>query len=76
MALIVGLVGGWLTAVTGGIASASWVTPSRGSRSSCRTGHAGQTKPRGREVEEIEKRRRVPEGWRVIGTRESVSRER
>ena len=26
------------------------------------TGHTGQIKPRGREVEEIEKRRRPPEG--------------
>ena len=40
------------------------------------TGHTGQTKPRGREVEEIEKRRRPPEGWRVIGSRESGSRDR
>ena len=40
------------------------------------TGHTGQTKPRGREVEEIEKRRRPPEGWRVIGSRESASRDR
>jgi len=40
------------------------------------TGHTGQTKPRGREVEEIEKRRRPPEGWRVIGPRESPSRDR
>ena len=28
--------------------------------------------PRGREVEEIEKRRRPPDGWRVIGSRESA----
>jgi hypothetical protein len=32
--------------------------------------------PRGREVEEIEKRRRPPDGWRVIGSRESISRDR
>ena len=31
-------------------------------------------KPRGREVEEIEKRRRPPEGWRVIGSREPARR--
>jgi hypothetical protein len=40
------------------------------------TGHLGQTMPRGREVEEIEKRRRPPDGWRVIGSRESASRDR
>ena len=37
------------------------------------TGHAGQFLPRGREVEEIEKKRRPPEGWRVIGPREPAS---
>jgi membrane protease YdiL (CAAX protease family) len=76
MALIVGLVGGWLTAVTGGIAAAFLGHAIARFAVFLCTGHAGQTKPRGREVEEIEKRRRVPEGWRVIGTRESVSRER
>ena len=76
LALIVGLVGGWLTAVTGGIAAAFLGHAIARFAVFLCTGHAGQTKPRGREVEEIEKRRRVPEGWRVIGTRESVSRER
>jgi hypothetical protein len=32
--------------------------------------------PRGREVEEIEARRRPPKGWHVVSARESVSRER
>ena len=31
------------------------------------TGHAGQSRPRGREMEEIERRRRPPEGWRSSG---------
>jgi len=40
------------------------------------TGHAGQFLPRGREVEEIEEKRRPPKGWRVIGPRESSTRDR
>ena len=71
-----GLIGGWLTVVTGGIAAAFvGHAITRFAVFLC-TGHTGQTKPRGREVEEIEKRRRPPEGWRVIGSRESASRDR
>ena len=40
------------------------------------TGHTGQTLPKGREVEEIDRRRRPPDGWRVIGSRESAQHER
>jgi hypothetical protein len=71
----IGLLGGWLTGLTGGIA-ASFLghTVTRFAVFLC-TGHVGQTMPRGREVEEIETRRRTPEGWRVIGSRESGSRE-
>jgi membrane protease YdiL (CAAX protease family) len=65
-----GLLGGWLTVATGGIAAAFLGhSITRFAVFLC-TGHTGQTKPRGREVEEIEKRRRPPEGWRVIGSRE------
>ena len=72
----IGLIGGWLTAVTGGIAAAFLGhAVTRFAIFLC-TGHTGQTLPRGREVEEIEKRRRPPDGWRVIGTRDSASRER
>jgi membrane protease YdiL (CAAX protease family) len=70
MALATGLVGGWLTAATGGIAAAFLGHAITRFAVFLCTGHAGQTKPRGREEEEIEKRRRTPEGWRVIGTRE------
>jgi len=71
-----GLIGGWLTVVTGGIAAAFvGHAITRFAVFLC-TGHTGQTKPRGREVEEIEKRRRPPDGWRVIGSRESASRDR
>jgi hypothetical protein len=76
LTLGMGLIGGWLTAATGGIAAAFLgAAVTRFAVFLC-TGHTGQTMPRGREVEEIEKRRRPPDGWRVIGSRESVSRDR
>ncbi len=72
----IGFIGGWLTAVTGGIAAAFLGhAVARFAIFLC-TGHTGQTLPRGREIEEIEKRRRPPDGWRVIGSRESASRDR
>ncbi len=72
----IGLLGGWLTVATGGIAAAFLGhSITRFAFFLC-TGHTGQTKPRAREPEEIEKRRRPPEGWRVIGSRESSSRDR
>jgi len=76
LTLGMGLIGGWLTIATGGIAAAFLGhSITRFAVFLC-TGHTGQTKPRGREVEEIEKRRRTPEGWRIIGSRESSHRER
>ena len=76
LALAMGFAGGWLTAATGGIAAAFLGHAITRFAVFLCTGHAGQTKPRGREVEEIEKRRRPPDGWRVIGSRDPVSRER
>jgi membrane protease YdiL (CAAX protease family) len=76
MTLGMGLIGGWLTAATGGIAAAFLGHAITRFAVFLCTGHAGQTKPRGREVEEIDKRRRVPEGWRVIGARDAATRER
>ena len=70
MALAMGLVGGWLTAATGGIAAAFLGHAIARFAVFLCTGHTGQTKPRGREEEEIEKRRRTPDGWRIIGSRE------
>jgi membrane protease YdiL (CAAX protease family) len=76
LTLGIGLIGGWLTIWTGGIA-ASFLghAVTRFAVFLC-TGHIGQTMPRGREVEEIERRRRPPDGWRVIGSREAPSRDR
>lgn len=75
MALLVGLAGGWATAVTGGVAAAFLGhAVTRFAVFLC-TGHAGQFLPRGREEEEIDKRHRTPDGWRVIGPRESAPRD-
>ena len=76
MAMLVGLAGGWVTAVTGGIAAAFLGHSITRFAVFLTTGHAGQFLPRGREEEEIEKKRRPPDGWRVIGPRESASRDR
>ena len=76
MAIGVGLAGGWVTAVTGGIAAAFLGHAATRFAVFLGTGHAGQFLPRGREVEEIEATRRPPKGWRVIGPRESASRDR
>ena len=76
MAILVGLAGGWVTAVTGGIAAAFIGHAAIRFAVFLSTGHAGQFLPRGREVEEIEEKRRPPKGWRVIGPRESTTRDR
>ena len=70
--LFVGLIAGWLTAVTGGIAAAFLGHAATRFAVFLATGHTGQTLPKGREVEEIDRRRRPPDGWRVIGSRESA----
>jgi hypothetical protein len=78
MAVLVGVAGGWVTAITGGIAAAFLGHAVTRFAVFLSTGHAGQFAPRGREVEEIEEKRRPPKGWRVIGPRERepVSRDR
>ena len=76
LTMAIGLAGGWLTAVTGGIAAAFLGHAiTRFSVFLC-TGHTGQPMPRGREVEEIEQRRRPPKGWRIVGSRDSASPDR
>jgi hypothetical protein len=76
MALGIGIAGGWVTAVTGGIAAAFLGHAVTRFAVFLSTGHAGQFLPRGREVEEIEAKRRPPQGWRVIASREPASRDR
>jgi hypothetical protein len=69
LTLLIGLAGGYVTAATGGIAAAFLGhAVTRFSVFLC-TGHAGQVALRGREVEDIERRRRPPPGWRPVGSR-------
>jgi membrane protease YdiL (CAAX protease family) len=76
LSLAIGLVGGWATVVTGGIGAAFLGhAVTRFSVFLC-TGHHGQLAPRGGEAEDVERRRRPPEGWRVIAPRERSTRER
>ena len=69
LTIAIGFIGGWLTAVTGGIAAAFLGHAATRFAVFLATGHTGQTLPKGREVEEIDRRRRPPDGWRVIGSR-------
>jgi hypothetical protein len=69
LAFVIGLGSGWLTVATGGVAAAFLGhAVTRFAVFLC-TGHAGQVALRGREVEDIERQRRPPEGWRVISSR-------
>jgi membrane protease YdiL (CAAX protease family) len=73
-ALGIGLLAGWLTALTGGIGAAFLGHAVTRFALFLATGHAGRPAPRGRESEELERRRRPPDGWRVIGVREPRER--
>jgi hypothetical protein len=66
LSLIIGLVAGWATLLTGGIAASFIGHAVTRVAVFLTTGHAGQPAPRGTEVEEVEKRRRAPDGWRVV----------
>src|SRR3954468_6062815 len=65
----IGLAGGWLTGITGGIGAAFLGHAITRIAIFLTTGHAGIPKPRGTEDEEVERRRRTPQGWRVLGPR-------
>jgi hypothetical protein len=75
LALIIGLVAGWATLLTGGIAAAFLGHAVTRVAVFVTTGHAGQPAPRGTEIEEVDRRRRTPEGWRIVAGRDA-SRER
>ena len=66
LALVIGLVAGLATLLTGGIAAAFLGHAVTRVAVFLTTGHAGQPAPRGTEVEEVERRRRTPEGWRIV----------
>ena len=67
--LAIGLAGGWLTGITGGIGAAFLGHSITRVAIFLTTGHAGIPKAKGTEDEEIERRHRTPEGWRVLGPR-------
>jgi len=67
LALVIGLVGGWATVQTGGIGAAFLGHAVTRVAMFLTTGHPGQPAPPGKEVEDFEKRRRTPDGWRVVG---------
>ncbi len=72
----IGLIGGWLTYATGGIGAAFLGhAVTRFAVFVC-TGHPGRLTLRTVEPEEMERRRRPPSGWRVVGTRDPGQRER
>jgi membrane protease YdiL (CAAX protease family) len=71
LSLAIGLVAGWATIVTGGIAAAIVGHGVTRVAVFLTTGHAGQPAPKGTEIEEIERRRRAPEGWRVVAGRDA-----
>lgn len=77
LSLVIGLVGGWATIWTDGIGAAFLGHAITRVAIFLSTGHAGQLAPRGTEPEEVDRRRRTPEGWRVVdrGTRDPLLRE-
>ena len=74
LSLLVGLIGGWATLLTGGIGAAFFGHAITRVAVFLTTGHAGQPPARGTEVEDVEKRRRMPDGWRAVDR--GTSRER
>ncbi len=76
LALLAGLAGGWLTVETGGIGAAFLGHAIGRFAIFVATGHPGRVAPRGAEVEDVERRRRPPVGWRVIVGRDAGSRDR
>lgn len=72
LSLVIGLVAGWTTLLTGGIAASLLGHGVTRVAIFLTTGHPGQPAPRGTEVEEIERRRRAPEGWRVVAGRDAT----
>ncbi len=70
LALVIGLVAGWATLFTGGIAASILGHGVTRVAIFLTTGHAGQPAPRGAEVEEVDRRRRAPDGWRVVAGRD------
>ena len=65
-ALVMGLAGGWLVGITGGIGAAFLGHAITRIAIFFTTGHSGLPKAIGTEDEEVERRRRTPDGWQVL----------
>jgi hypothetical protein len=66
LSLVIGLVAGWASVATNGIGAAFLGHAITRVAVFLTTGHAGQPAPAGREVEDVEKRRHAPDGWRPV----------
>jgi membrane protease YdiL (CAAX protease family) len=66
LAMAIGLLGGWATLLTGGIGASFVGHAVTRVAVFLTTGHAGQPPARGTEVEDVERRRRTPEGWSAV----------
>jgi hypothetical protein len=71
--LIVGLFSGWLTIITGGIGAAFLGHAITRFAVFLATGHAGRVEPPGRDLEDLERRRNMPAGWRSIEAEDASS---
>ncbi len=76
LVLLIGLGSGWVTLKTGAIGAAFIGHAVTRVAVFLATGHAGQVALRGKESEDIEKKRRIPEGWRIVGGRGPASNDR
>jgi hypothetical protein len=76
LTLVVGLLGGYVTFLTSGIGASFLGHAITRVAVFLATGHEGQLAPRGKEPEEVERRSRAPEGWRVVdrGSRDAALR--
>jgi len=72
LVVLIGILGGWLTFATGGIGAAFLGHAVTRFSVFLTTGHAGQVALRGTEREDIERRRRTPDGWRIVGIRDNT----
>jgi hypothetical protein len=72
--LVIGMVGGWLTGITGGIGAAFLGHAITRVAIFLLTGHSGIPAPKGREVEDLERRQQAPKGWRQLGPHETDER--
>ena len=74
VALVIGFTGGWLTGITGGIGAAFLGHAITRLAIFLLTGHAGLPAPKGREVEDFERRQQPPKGWHELGADEADER--